>query len=140
MSKLTLSEIIERATQPNLIDVSNFGLCCGMSASIIAVWACVRYPDVMHSIPTFLPSGKSITRIVRPREMPNSCEAWRDVYTEALNIIAKKFSLPSNNEGRWLSSNIFRCRARSDSEDHKSGIKTMKIVFTSSVYSHGVKA
>lgn len=64
MSKLTLSEIIERATQPNLIDVSNFGLCCGMSASIIAVWACVRFPDAMHSIPTFLPSGNAELAVI----------------------------------------------------------------------------
>lgn len=64
MSKLTLSEIIERATQPNLIDVSNFGMCCGMSASIIAVWVCVRFPDVMRSIPTILPSGNAELAVI----------------------------------------------------------------------------
>lgn len=64
MSKLTLSEIIERSTQPNLIDVSNLGICFGFSLSILSMWACVRFPDVMHSIPTFLPSGNAELAVI----------------------------------------------------------------------------
>lgn len=138
VSEGDVCEITHRAIRENEIKsgCENYYDQAG-TAYFIDVYSDIEYIDKQGNVAK---SGKSITRIVRPREMPNSCEAWRDVYTEALNIIAKKFSLPSNNEGRWLSSNIFRCRARSDSEDHKSGIKTMKIVFTSSIYSHGVKA
>lgn len=63
MSKITLSQIAEAVNKPNLMDVSNLGLCFGMSVSIFAVWACVRFPDTMHSIPNFLPANPELAMI-----------------------------------------------------------------------------
>ena len=64
MSKITLSQIAEAVNKPTLIDVSNLGLCCGFSFSILTMWSCVRFPDVMHSIPSILPSGNAELAVI----------------------------------------------------------------------------
>jgi hypothetical protein len=138
VSEGDVCEITHRAIRNNEIQsgCENYYDQAG-TAYFIDVYSDIEYIDKQGNVAE---GGWSLTRIIRPREMPDSCEAWRAVYSEALNILAKRFTLSINNEGKWLSSNIFRFRTISNSEDHKRGIKTIKIVFTSSVFPHGVTA
>ena len=107
------------------------------TAYFIDVYSDIEYIDKQGNITL---SDKEITRIIRLKYQPDSCEAWREVYMEALNLIGKKLSLPINNQGKWVSSNIFRCKApRYYNGDYKDGIRAMKIVFTSSIYPHREK-
>lgn len=104
------------------------------TAYIIDVYSDIEYIDRQGNL---MKSGKQTTRVIRPRYLPDTCEAWREVYQEALNLLAKALNLPINSDGKWLSTNIFRCRLPTSSDDHKSGVKVVKIVFTSSIYPHG---
>jgi hypothetical protein len=75
-------------------------------------------------------------RVIRVRDMPESCNDWTDIYWESMKQLSKKTGLPMNNEGKWISTNIYRCRPRKESEDYKNGIRTITVSFTTSVTIH----
>ena len=54
-----LSKIKDTLNKPNLMDLVNFGIYVGISISILALYACVRFPETMNSIPKILPSGSA---------------------------------------------------------------------------------
>lgn len=59
MTTDTLSKIKDAINRPNLMDLVNFGIYVGISFSIIVLYACVRFPETMNSIPKILPSGSA---------------------------------------------------------------------------------
>ena len=64
MTTDTLSKIKDAINRPNLMDLVNFGIYVGISFSILALYACVKFPETMNSIPKILPSGSAEIAVI----------------------------------------------------------------------------
>lgn len=130
--------ITHRAIRDNELDAGCEGYYyTGGKAYFIDVFSDVDFTDRDGRR---IKTEKHTDRIIRIRKMPVTCDEWTDVYWETLKLIADRTGLPMNNEGKWISNNVYRCKPRKDTEDYNNGIRAIQIVFTSSIYPHGVNA
>ena len=74
--------------------------------------------------------------IVRVRDISQQFDEWTDIYWEAMKQLSKRMFLPMNNEGKWISSNIYRCKPRKETEEYKSGIRTITVSFKTTLLLH----
>lgn len=105
----------------------------GARAYLVDVYMDIEYSDRNGKRMRFV---REKERVIRVRDMPESCNDWTDIYWESMKQLSKKTELPMNNEGKWISTNIYRCRPRKESEDYKNGIRTITVSFTTSVTIH----
>ena len=105
-------------------------------ALLITVTATIEYCDRS----SILALEKHTCPVIRIRYTPDMCRDWRadywqEVYMEALTVISKKYNLPINNGGRWITNNIYKCKPINKTVG-ENNISSVRIGFTSSVVEH----